>query len=74
MLQRLTHLPREARDTLFLLAVIAWVILPQVDHLPLWCSAMGAGVLLWRGRMAWPRRATRACCNCWMVAGPKGRR
>lgn len=53
MLQRLTHLPREARDTLFLLAVIAWVILPQVDHLPLWCSAMGAGVLLWRARMAW---------------------
>jgi protein-glutamine gamma-glutamyltransferase len=53
MLQRLTHLPREARDTLFLLAVIAWVILPQVANLPLWCSAMGAGVLLWRARMAW---------------------
>jgi protein-glutamine gamma-glutamyltransferase len=53
MLQRLTHLPREARDTLFLLAVIAWVILPQTANLPLWCSAMGAGVLLWRARMAW---------------------
>ena len=53
MLQRLTHLPREARDTLFLLAVIAWVILPQVENLPLWCSAMAAGVLLWRARMAW---------------------
>lgn len=53
MLQRLTHLPREARDTLFLLAVIAWVILPQAANLPLWCSAMAAGVLLWRARMAW---------------------
>jgi protein-glutamine gamma-glutamyltransferase len=53
MFQRLTHLPREARDTLFLLAVIAWVILPQTANLPLWCSAMGAGVLLWRARIAW---------------------
>jgi protein-glutamine gamma-glutamyltransferase len=53
MLQRLTHLPREARDTLFLLAVIAWVILPEAANLPLWCSAMAAGVLLWRARMAW---------------------
>lgn len=52
MLQRLTHLPREARDTLFLLAVIAWVILPQVERLPLWCSAMAAMVLLWRGQIA----------------------
>lgn len=52
MLQRLTHLPREARDTLFLLAVIAWVIVPQVERLPLWCSAMAAAVLLWRGRLA----------------------
>ena len=53
MLGRLQHLPREARDTLFLLAVIAWVILPQVSHLPWWCSAMAAGVLLWRGKLAW---------------------
>jgi protein-glutamine gamma-glutamyltransferase len=53
MLQRLTHLPRETRDTLFLLAVIAWVILPQVANLPLWCSALGAGILVWRARMAW---------------------
>lgn len=26
------HLPREARDTLFLLAVIGWVIMPQVAY------------------------------------------
>ena len=52
MLQRLTHLPRDARDTLFLLVVIAWVILPQVERLPLWCSAIAAVVLLWRGHIA----------------------
>jgi protein-glutamine gamma-glutamyltransferase len=47
------HLPREARDTLFLLSVITWVLLPHIDHLPLWCAALAAGVLLWRGRLAW---------------------
>ena len=52
LLDRLRHLPREARDTLFLLAVIGWVILPQVAHLPVWCSLLAAGVLLWRGRLA----------------------
>ena len=52
LLQRLTHLPREARDTLFLLLVIAWLILPQVGRLPVWCSAMAAAILLWRGAIA----------------------
>jgi protein-glutamine gamma-glutamyltransferase len=52
-LDKLRHLPRDARDTLFLLGVIAWVVMPQVDHLPLWCSALAAGVLLWRGKLAW---------------------
>ncbi|MFM2252347.1 MAG: hypothetical protein RJB68_684 [Pseudomonadota bacterium] len=56
MLQRLNHLPREARDTLFLLGVIAWVILPQIDRLPLWCSLMAGAVLLWRGVLAWGSR------------------
>ena len=32
----LGKLPRDSRDTLFLLAVIAWVLLPQVSHLTLW--------------------------------------
>jgi transglutaminase-like putative cysteine protease len=50
--QALKHLPRDARDTLFLLAVIAWIIAPQTAHLPWWCSAMVAGVLLWRGKLA----------------------
>jgi protein-glutamine gamma-glutamyltransferase len=52
MLEKLRHLPRDARDTLFLLTVIAWVVLPQVAHLPLWCALLAAGVLLWRGSLA----------------------
>ena len=48
-LHRITALPRDARDTLFLLLVIAWVVLPQVGNLPWWCSAMAAAVLIWRG-------------------------
>ena len=48
----LKNLPRDARDTLFLLLVIAWVVLPQISALPLWCSLLAAGVLLWRGKLA----------------------
>ena len=48
----LRHLPREARDTLFLLAVIAWTVLPHLSHLPLWCALLTGAVLLWRGRLA----------------------
>ena len=53
MLDKFKHLPRYARDTLFWLCVIAWVIGPQVGHLPWWCTALAAGVLLWRGKLAW---------------------
>ena len=52
MLQALKNLPREARDTLFLLVVIAWLIGPKVETLPLWCSALAATLLLWRGYLA----------------------
>ena len=52
MLQALKNLPREARDTLFLLIVIAWVVAPQVSNLPLWCSGMTASILMWRGFLA----------------------
>lgn len=45
-------LPREARDTLFLLAVIGLIVLPQVPQLPLWCNALVAVVLLWRATLA----------------------
>jgi protein-glutamine gamma-glutamyltransferase len=53
MLMKLHNLPRDSRDTLFLLLVIAWVILPQVGNLPVWCSALAAGVLAWRGWLAY---------------------
>ena len=52
MLKQLAHLPRDSRDTLFMLAVMTWVVMPQVTHLPLWCSLLGAGVLIWRGWLA----------------------
>ncbi|WP_218509208.1 DUF3488 and transglutaminase-like domain-containing protein [Variovorax sp. dw_308] len=51
-LQQLRALPRDARDTLFLLAVIALIVLPQVGNLPLWCSGLTAVVLVWRASLA----------------------
>lgn len=44
----MSDLPREARDTLFLLAVIAWVVGMQAAHIPWWTTALTAGVLAWR--------------------------
>jgi len=49
---RLQALPREARDTLFLLAVIGLILLPQLPNLPWWCTTLAAIVLLWRGTLA----------------------
>jgi transglutaminase-like putative cysteine protease len=46
------HLPRESRDTLFLLGVIAWTVLPHIPHLPGWCIALTSIVLLWRAALA----------------------
>ena len=66
MLHQLKNLPREARDTLFLLAVIAWIIAPQVSNLPVWCSTMAAALLLWRGTIA-VRSA--ALPSRWWLAG-----
>ena len=51
-LHHLRLLPRDSRDTLFMLLVIAWVVLPQVSHLPLWCSLLSGAVMLWRGWLA----------------------
>ncbi|OUL98987.1 transglutaminase family protein [Variovorax sp. JS1663] len=50
--RKLQSLPREARDTLFLLSVIALILLPQLPHIPWWCSTLAAVVLLWRGALA----------------------
>ncbi len=51
--QTLASLPRDARDTLFLLFVIAWVVAPQVNNLPGWASLLTGAVLLWRAQLAW---------------------
>lgn len=51
--QRLASLPRETRDTLFLLALVGWVVVMQAQHLPLWVTALTAAVLVWRGALAW---------------------
>ena len=66
MLTRLQSLPRDARDTLFLLLVIAWVLLPQVGNLPLWCSALAGAVLAWRGWLA--MRARPLPGKWWLLA------
>jgi protein-glutamine gamma-glutamyltransferase len=50
---RLARLPRDTRDTFFLLAVIAWTVMPHCLHLPPWCAALTVLVLLWRARLAW---------------------
>ena len=36
--------------------MIAWVVLPHTGSLPVWCSALTTGVLLWRGRLAVAQR------------------
>lgn len=63
---RTQHLPREARDTLFHIAVIAWTILPHLLHLPLWCGVMATAVLLWRARLAWTGASLP---SRWLVSG-----
>ena len=47
-----SHLTRDARDTLFLLGLIGWTVLPHLFHLPLWCAVLTAAVLLTRGVLA----------------------
>ncbi len=49
---RWRHLPRDARDTLFQLAVIGWTIAPHTLHLAPWCVALAAIILLVRARLA----------------------
>ncbi len=63
---RTLQLPRETRDTLFHLAVIALAIAPHTLHLPLWCGAMAAALLLWRAHLALNGGALP---SRWLVAG-----
>lgn len=53
---RFRNLPRDARDTLVLLVVVAWTLLPHAWHLPLWCIGLTTGLLLWRAWLAWTSR------------------
>jgi len=65
-LQRLHSLPRDGRDTLFLLVVIGWIILPQVGNLPAWCIALAGALLVWRG---WLAVTSRPLPSHWWVLG-----
>lgn len=51
--QRAQALPRDARDTLFLLAVSLLLMMPLFIHLPGWTSALVLGLLAWRAVLAW---------------------
>jgi transglutaminase-like putative cysteine protease len=66
MLNSLHNLPRDSRDSLFMLLLIGWILLPQVSHLPLWCSLLSAAVLLWRGYLALTLRALPS--RWWLLA------
>ena len=46
-------MPRDKRDTLFVLAVMALVLAPQLAYLPVWTSACVAALLAWRAWIAW---------------------
>jgi transglutaminase-like putative cysteine protease len=52
VIRELAALPRDARDTLFLLCVIGLILLPQIENLPWWCTAITAMVLLWRATLS----------------------
>jgi transglutaminase-like putative cysteine protease len=62
--ERAAHLPRDTRDTLFHLAVIAWAVAPHLLHLPAWCGVMTVALLAWRARLA---LAGAALPNRWVV-------
>jgi len=47
-----SHLPRDSRDVLFLLAVIGWTLAPHFAHLPAWCPVLTIVVIVWRARLA----------------------
>ena len=64
--ERAAQLPRDTRDTLFHLAVLAWASAPHLLHLPLWCGALSAGLLLWRARLS---LRGEALPGRWFIAG-----
>ncbi len=50
---RWRQLPRDARDTLFVLGVAAFTLAPLALHLPWWSALATAALLGWRARLAW---------------------
>jgi transglutaminase-like putative cysteine protease len=50
---RWRELPRDARDTLFVLGVAAFTLAPLALHLPWWSALATAALLGWRARLAW---------------------
>ena len=52
----LNSLSREARDTLFLVAVVALTVAPHIPRLPLWAGAALFLLLGWRTLLAWQAR------------------
>ncbi|MBT9598705.1 MAG: DUF3488 domain-containing transglutaminase family protein [Vitreoscilla sp.] len=44
---------RESRDTLFMLAVIAWTVTPHLFRLSPWVAVLCGTVLWWRAMLAW---------------------
>ncbi|WP_295849851.1 DUF3488 and transglutaminase-like domain-containing protein [uncultured Xylophilus sp.] len=65
MLTRWNALPRDSRDTLFLLVVVGWTLAPQAFHLPPWAAMLAYLLLLWRGQLAW--RSAPLPGRWWMV-------
>ena len=61
-----SHLTRDARDTLFLLGLIGWTVMPHLFHLPLWCSLLTGSVLLMR---AWLALRGAALPGRWSLVG-----
>ena len=51
-----SRLPRDARDTLFLVAVSAWTIAPHLAHRPAWFGLGVAALLVWRVHLTLTRR------------------
>ncbi len=66
MAERWRHLPRDARDTIFMLAVAAWTLLPHAWHVPWWCIAITACVITWRGVLAWQGKPLPS--SAWRIA------
>ena len=60
------RLPRDTRDSFFLLGVITAVMAPHAGHLPWWSTALTAIVLSWRAQLAWRQRPLPS--RWWLVA------